>query len=571
MGAGNNTAHRWTVGVLAAITLWSCTPLFAFASDAPVFRVETSRPNINIFEFGEPVFLHVELSQGPSRMEYLADFKVEDEKGKITQEIHGVRLSLGSARLLQLRTDKLGFYRVYGTLNDVNMISSQGSRPEGYITFAVVPKVAQRRLLSPERSFFGLQGGYSAKIPVLPYLGVRWVLGGKGWKSIDSDRRQGQSMDATKLARTDTFVPSVAVEKTPSTANWKVFTLPTLYTPPAWARNVDQVAALSSSEEGGWSAYCRAAAQLNVHKYPNQTMRLYQITWEPDFPGNFSGNSAQLVKLYELCYPEIHAIDKRAVVLGPTSGIYGGDINAALNWNRSILQAGLWRYIDGFSVHPYFSTNVKHGYSPVKGRLAEFYIALRRMITEYSGNNMPIYSTEQGLASDGTPLSELRQAQGLVQANLIALGEGLRMNMLFYLADFKKEPGFGLFYNLDSDLPFAPSHVSPKPIAAAFAAQTFLLEGYRPVGNKFHHGSIDGYSYYRGHHEIHALWSSAGLKRVIFSTSASDYSIYDWMGNMVENNEVVGNRLTQVIGEDPKYIRMAQGAALSILSVESIP
>ena len=558
-------------GVLAAITIWLSTSLFVFASDAPVMQVETSRPNINIFEIGEPVFLHVELSQGVNQTEYLADFKVEDEKGRMTQEIQGVKLFLGSARSLQLRADKLGFYRVYGRLKGVNMISSLGSRPEGYITLAVVPKVSQRLLLSPERSFFGLQGGYAAKIPVLPYLGVRWVLGGKGWNSVDSDRGQGRSMEASKLTGPDALALPISEEQIPGAESWEVFTLPTLFTPPAWAIKGNKVAPLSSSEEFAWSAYCRAEAQYNLRKYPNQTKRLYQITWEPDFPGNFPGNSAQLVKLYQLCYPEIHATDEHAVVLGPTSGIYAGDINASLVWNRSILQAGLWRYIDAFSVHPYFSTNVQQGYSPVKGRLAEFYIELRQMIAKYSGKNMPIYGTEQGLASNGTPLSELRQAQGLIQANLIALGEGLRMNMLFYLSDYKKEPGFGLFYNLDNNLQFGPSHVSPKPIAAAFAAQTFLLEGYGPVGNKFHNGSIDGYSYYSDHDEIHALWSSAGLKRVTFSTSASDYHIYDWMGNMSENNEVVGNTLTEVIGEDPKYIRMARGAALRILSVEPAP
>ena len=96
-----------------------------------------------------------------------------------------------------------------------------------------------------------------------------------------------------------------------------------------------------------------------------------------------------------------------------------------------------------------------------------------------------MYGTEQGLATDEVIAKEIPVAQALLRQNLITLGEGFQFNFAFTLYDYRmagSRTGYGYYYNLIPSVPFGPSKMGPKAVAAAYAAQSMLLEGSRSVG-----------------------------------------------------------------------------------------
>lgn len=553
---------------LVSALLLSC--LVAAPAGATVqITGETSRPEMSTFTPVEEVNLsfRIEGLKPEQNANLSLALRIESEHGKLL-DAKTFPVTPNAAGIWQTKVDAphdhLGFYRVYVELANGTKLDALGSRPKGYLTYCVVPDPAERKLYPDTQTFFGLQGGFNPGVNVLPYLGVRWVLGGFEWRYLEQDHAgqlEEHLVRAKKESQPLTSIPGIPdwswprVNVNGRSSSWTVYTLPTLFMTPArtmkWSPVVPETVAavtgrLTPEGEQQWVRYVREAVSAYVALYPERTQRYYQVTWEPVYPWGFKGSDEDLVRIYKLAYSVIHEADPKSVVIGPT----GGSLPRDLEWNVNLFEKGFGQYIDGFSNHPY----VKQ--PPERHGLLDASRRIEKSIREHTGKTLPLFGTEQGINTPAEPDAELEQARGLVRSNLILLGEGWRMNMAFYLHDFNNDNRYGLYYNLVEGLPFGPKKIGPKPVAPAYAAMTYLLEGHHSLGPIKELGETEiGYVYQLGDEVVLALWNYGDKpKHAVIPVDAKELEIYDMMGN----GRKIASPQKQVdllLGKDPVYIR----------------
>ncbi len=534
---------------------------------------ETSRPEMSTFTLGETVKLLFR-GKSPALVQghtLSLTLRIEDERGKLlavkTMPVETDGAGTWHASV-DAPNDHLGFYRVYADLSNGMKLDALGSRPKGYMTYCIVPDPVGRKLYPDTQTFFGLQGGYNRTVNVLPYLGVRWVLGGFAWKDLEQDYPGQLAENITRTEKAGeqlTNIPGIPdwswphVEINGRSSTWTVYTLPTLFDiranrmkwlPVKPETLVTFTGRLTPDGEQQWIQYVARAVSAYAALYPERNQRYYQITWEPVYPWGFKGTVDDLVRIFELAYPVIHKADPKAIVIGPT----GGSLPRDIEWNMNLFRKGLGRYIDGFSNHPYVK------FPPEQKGLIDASRRIAQFIQQHTGKAVPMFGTEQGFDAVATPEAELEQARALVRSNLILLGEGWRMNISFYLHDYRGENGdngrYGLYYNLVEGLPFGPKKIGPKPAAPAYAAMTYLLEGHRSLGPvKGLDGTEMGYSYELNDEVVLALWDYGDKsRRAVVPVDAQDLEIYDMMGN-VQKISCLQKKVELFLGKDPVYIR----------------
>ncbi|HEY8966491.1 MAG TPA: sugar-binding protein, partial [Candidatus Methylacidiphilales bacterium] len=461
-----------------------------------------------------------------------------------------------------------GFYRVYAKLSGGTKLRALGSRAEGFLTYAVVPEAAKRKLYPEDETLFGMQGGFGPWAnEVLAYLGARWVLDGSlEWKKNEPTGPGQFTAAAAANAKKEERKPS------PDDAvDWKTYTLPTLYAAPAWAVVPETFAymtgALTPDGEKAWADYCRQAALAYAAKNPDRASHLYQITWEPIAPWGFKGTKAQLARIYEIAHRALHEADPKAVVGGFTMGIVPEDVEQT----SGVLKAGAGPNLDLVTTHPYFSIEAERdGMIPAVRSLKE---AVRRL----AGREIPLVGTEQGYSTQEDPAKDIVHARGLLRQNLIVLGEGFKFNFAYYVVDYRlgEQRGYGYYYNLVDGVPWAPAKAGPRPAAPALAAQSFLLDGHRAAGAIEWLGNDSwGYAFERPGDVVLALWNYGAQPRsVTIPVGAKQVRVYDWMGNERSEAAEKGN-LTLQLGPEPLYVRdvaptlwgSAAGKVLSLAS-----
>lgn len=474
---------------------------------------------------------------------------------------------------------RLGFYRVDGRLDDGTSIDPVGSRAPidgspSFLTYAVVFDPGGRSDdIDEDHAFFGLQGGINPQVgtDILAYLGVRWMLDSQ-WTWHDREPYAGQR---------NTFGPTPsASDSWPTNGGkpWRIFTIPNMtvngrpyagspdvYLPNTFAYNTG---ALDPQYDNDWQMFLANVATSWPQLYPNRKDKIYEITWEPIAPWGYGGTLDQLVNLYQLAFQSIKATDPGALVMGPTMGFD----------DLSVFDHGLGANIDVFSAHPYLEND--EGYDvghmdPENQGIPSRFATARRTIAAHAGKVLPMIGTEQGYRTRQDPTQEILQAKRLVRSNLLMLGDGWKMNTAFYGCDYPSNDDWngqfywdwGFFYNLDEGSygGYAPAKMSPKPVAAAYSAMTYLLEGRKSVTDvNWLSDTTRGYVYENvadASDEVMAVWDFGGApKTITFDAGAASVEVFDWMGN--EHDVATNNgSLTLTLTDEPTYVR---GLAASI-------
>jgi len=568
---------------IACIVFAAMTLLSAHQTRAEISLTgDTSNPTTSTFIPGEPITLtfHVTgLATNDTRLKLLLDFENEYDKTLQRKEIAITPDSSGNwTTTVPAITDRLGFYRVNVKLSNGVVMAPLGSRKGSYLTYCIVPDPSLRKDYPETRTRFGMQGGFSANLnSLLPLLGIRWVLGGYFWNTMEPDHAGqyeatlNQELATAQKAGKPYGVPEDTQGEVKPGVPWKVYPFPTLYGPPKWAVQDPKTKVLNAvikpEDYTAWTSYAGSAAKGFSLKYPNMDPRIYQITWEPDYPWGFNGDPQQLVQIFSLCYQAIHEADPKAMVMGPTYGGLGGDDDTQF---ESDLKNGLGKYLDAFSIHPYFAIN------PEQNDMVDIYRHQEDMIRQYVGHDIPRIGTEEGYATGEHEDKELLQALTLTRQNLITLGEGYWFNVAFYIADYPSEPGYGYYYNLNPKIAFGTDKVAPKPVAAVYAAQSFLLDGSKSLEPIQWLGkTVLGYVFERDGQITIALWDW-GVKgeKISLPVGASKVTVYDWMGNPSEVDAKDG-MVELTLGEAPIYVVGAspeiwgENPSLNPLSVSS--
>jgi hypothetical protein len=283
---------------------------------------------------------------------------------------------------------------------------------------------------------------------------------------------------------------------------------------------------LSLKGEEEFIKYCEGLAIIHIVHGAHRPYHYYQILWEPDdFWGALTGweprgaaGDRSRTRVYELAYKTIHGVYKqraegnltlpdnskpvadarwlqRAVILGPTSS-GAARAETALPWHENNFKAGMYKYIDGLSIHPYNDVVTNSYASAPEDQHANFIRDIMQMTRDYynlrdtDSENPKIYDkpffwgTEQGVREFTN--GPLRQAQVLTRQNLMMLGEGFDANYNFCFADYNTDQKYGFFYNctrMSTNLEnHGPHAIMPKHAAVTLAAQTLLLKGYVGMG-----------------------------------------------------------------------------------------
>src|SRR6266436_6458264 len=173
---------------------------------SPSLSGDTSRANNSTFVLGENVGLNFKATGLTAGIVTTLAIKVVDEFGS---EVATASQSLsadssGNATVVYSPpASKYGYYRVDASLPDGTTLARLGTRPAGFITYAVVPDPATRQNYGDSGSRFGMQGGFSSAMgPVMSYLGVRYLLAGPGWDTLEPNGA-GQFATAHSVAVAD--------------------------------------------------------------------------------------------------------------------------------------------------------------------------------------------------------------------------------------------------------------------------------------------------------------------------------------------------------------------------------
>ncbi len=546
-------------GVVAAALIST-----ALLSAGETLTGDTNRPELSVYIPGEKVELTFKAAGlDPQAKDLKLAVNIVDEREKAIKalELPVTPDAQGAWSVtVPAPADRLGFYRVRAKLSEgttIPAIGGKGDRPEGFISYAVVVDPAQRRLYPSADTVFGMQGGFNRKIQVLPYLGIRWVLGPGHWGHLEPDH-SGQVTEKWQQAKAkgEKF-PADPFEWCRYRADgqeklWETYffcnglgscCLPNKWQVPPYKPETYDIgrAVLSAAGEKQFENYCRELGRAMAESYPDRAEHLYEITWEPEL--FWKGTPADLVKYHEIAYAALHAADPKAVVVGPA--IHVAD---DFHYTLQLFKAGLGKYIDIFSLHYSYIGEGFERRNPA-GRIRE----LKRLIKEQAGRDIPLMNTEFGMNTefaDGE--AQLRSTQQEIRANLISLGEGFKHIIAFYIT----AAGGGYFYNLNPQMGCGTDKTGPRPLAPAYATLTWLLEGHKGVEAIEWLGETSmGYAYESPDDVTLALWDYGDQPNsVVIPLGVEQAKVYDLMGNLTVRPTENG-ALSLDLTNDPVYIQ----------------
>ncbi len=505
---------------------------------------ETNAPETSMFAQGAKVklFYHVSGLQ-PNQGNLTLELNVVDEKEKSLKKFSLPVKADSEGRwsaTVAPPCERLGFYRVYSKLSNGILLSKLASRKAGFLTYAVVFGEDRYKEYPMEETFFGNHGpsfGFHRMI------GLRWGYKGKNW-SVLEPKKPGEYARNPKADQIDLLG---------ELPKWKEYYQTNQNPIPKWMEDPryritknGKWVRFTPEGEKYYAEYLKTfAANYAKQIKQNQVRALIQITWEPHFPWNFSGTAEDLVQIHKNAYQAIHAGTKDAWVIGPTAA--GLD---TLDWHRELFEAGLLKYVDAISIHPYFA------FPPEQNGMVEKVRAFKALIRKYAGRDLDIHGNEAGFPTHELPEREILQMHGIVRSNLILLGEGFKSNMVFYSHDYWGEPGYGYTYNLNPKREFGTDKIAPKPLVPAIGAAAYFLNGHTSAGAIESLGDTAwGYAYQRkdGFTTL-ALWDYSGNPREVeIPVGRAEIELGDMMGNTRKVKTDDGT-LKLTLTEDPVYV-----------------
>ncbi|MHB1034382.1 MAG: discoidin domain-containing protein [Pirellulales bacterium] len=563
----------FSVSLLFTLAVAGWQHLSAAASGATLTARPATRANMGLFKPGEIVGITFDAT-GVKVGQTLAVTIKDAHDAVVAAQTIPVAAAPNWTETITGYNARLGFYRVFAALSDGTTLAAIGSRPAGFMTYAIVPDPALRPALLETETFFGIQGGVNAEVgtDILAFMGWRWAIDGAwNWKMV-APARGGKLVTPTEK--------SYPWATNGAGGAWPVFNLPNLtkdgrpyggspdvYKPGTFAYNTG---ALDPKYAGDWQDFCGEVARRWPAVYPGRASPIYEVTWEPIRPWGYAGSNEDLVRLYELAYAKIKATSPKALVAGPCMHVNNP---ANLELQFELFDRGLAKYLDVYTAHPYMEYDIVTGAQPwMEPEYAgqpSLLRAMKNKLRSYKGADMPMIGTEHGYKTRQEMSQEILQAQRLVRANLLILGEGWRANTAFFFADYydtdavdhKKYWDYGFFYNLDpaSFGGYSPTKVSPKPIAAAYAAMTFLVEGRKSVCDINWLGdTIRGYALQKSSKPddvLLALWDfGKSGSTVTIDTGVAAVDVFDMWGNKTTTPTRNG-QLTLTLTREPTYIQ----------------
>ncbi len=483
---------------------------------------------------------------------------------------------------LTLTDNGAGYFEVHLKLEaNGTTIPRQGSKPPGFMAFAVLPEIEPLSLAHPDDSRFGICGSSSVESgktsegdpfsPLYQLVGAKWLYDNDGepWTTLPAWlEKTGPNQYSPNLD------PASHVTKKTYAMKNNLSVIFDLHSVPPWLMNMpagktippDKIVPAHNCQDyppKDWEYYGNLLARFASEKtvrhaacFPNMRRSYYQIHWEPDW--YWKGSDEEFVRMYETAAGAIKKADQGAFLLGPNYGVL-----AAGNKNlERLFSKGLGKYLDGIVIHSYFlAPNGENGTAPEEGGLVGDARRLMAMVHEFLPPGAPVINTEgssriNGVDPAATPWVLRRQAAWFLRNHLICLGEGFTSTWFFLLGDNDVYSGYGMLYNLRiPQHPYNSPQLAPKPVFSATAAATRLLEGTKAICPLEYLGeNVLGYCFDRNGQNLVALWSTDDKEREIsLPVGTKRLAIYDPMGNKSDLQPTDGMARVKIDG-NPVYL-----------------
>lgn len=463
------------------------------------------------------------------------------------------------------------------------MLAALGSRPAGILTYSVLPDIEPLPLAHSDDSRFGAQGEASVR-PGEPYylfslVGMKWVYRARrlydlATKKADDYQPVLDPVKAKETIQKEGYTGMCVFVDAHSLPQW-LTKLPEGMNPEKWWPSATlNWQCYAPNDFGKYEEFIGkiAAEQLLLKKaaLPDQSRNYYEIHWEPDW--HWKGTDEEFIAMYEHARAAIKKNDPDGLLLGANYGVLA-EGNKQL---ERLFKKGLGKHLDGVVTHTYYLPMLRR--SPEQAGMVEGMQKLATMTKQYVSPAAPLINSEWGVSCPDyfgvTPLRDVNvltsEAAWFIRGHMISLGEGARTTFFFYLVDHDV---FGLFFNLEFPKnTFNSSKVAPKPVFAAAAAMTRLLEGTKNLGRIDYLGkNVLGYAFDRNGQNIAAIWSMDEKERTVaFPCGVEKVQIYDFMGNRSFINCKDGAVILK-IGACPIYIAGFSSKALPVQTANYVP
>lgn len=447
-----------------------------------------------------------------------------------------------------LPTERFGFYRLVADCAGAQL-PKVGTRRAGCLTYAVVADPEKRKAYSEEESFYGFCGSGNV-VDLNRWFGAWHQFGAAsplGPDRLEKLRKRGETPPPRRWGTIDVGIYKNHLECFMTDAGRAYAERHGVKSNRTWGFFDDEEGVRHFKE--GVANLVRAAREQVKGR------RLYEVTSEPDLT---APDLALIVKQTKAAYEVIAAADPEGEVIAPVLSSFSKVVQ-----HKKLFDLGLADWITAFGIHQYTAFPAED--NDILSRIR----TVRAMIREKRGRDLPMYATEGGYCVPGTVETEIAQMNGLVRLQLILIGEGFSMSLMYYPFDCSrptpatKDGAYGFMSNLDmGNRRYRPQHVSPRPVAPALCMASFFTNGHRATGcleGCFGETSL-GYSYAdRDDACVIALWDWGKGSVAEIPVGRDEIVVADIMGNgrTVKTDKGVlrlelGPRVQYVLDPDPQ-------------------
>jgi hypothetical protein len=463
----------------------------------------TTETPVNIFAAGVPARGVITLHGPPHSTRGTLAYRMEDFWGNaVSTRQKEVAVASGSIAAVPFEFSGLGYFEVVARFQP-----EAGPSVSARDSLAILPPGPSRGDQETAPSLFG---AWMGGIEQMPILGVHWTRFIVGW-DLHEPQRGRYDLEATRRE----------IRR---------------------ARNLGLEVILSLHQIARWASRA-PASEVNFHVYPprnwqdwaafvrrmvrefRKDVRVWEVCNEPIAPWGWKGSVADLVQLHRVACEAIKAEQPEATVLGPCYGPIGTEPEI-----RALCDAGLLRWVDGLSHHPY--TRPLDAPPPPEGCGYRLDLLSVDAIARAHGAKKDLWLTEFGWMAGPKVrgFTEHDRAGVLARAYLINAALGVRVAIWHSMSEGKLWDPTGETGLLRAAVPNEPQ--APKAAFVAYATLTRLL-----TGAKFRQeldslgGSRTAYIFDRRGEPVLAVWDWAGTGECEISVGARAVTVVDLMGN----------------------------------------
>lgn len=275
----------------------------------------------------------------------------------------------------------------------------------------------------------------------------------------------------------------------------------------------------------------------------------YELWNEPNHPSfnkDMAASGADYALLAKTVREALTASGSQNPLVGLSmTGVHAKD---CVDWCADAYKAGIGKYTDGMSFHPYWA-----GLSPEAYNMTEKMNIMHNLADTYGGSRK-LWTTEHGYPTIMDYISEETQAQRLIRSYLISISDlDFEKYFIYQLQDggnnpYDKEHQWGLIRCWrDIETPY-----QAKQSYAAVSAINYLLDGFKYES----HDSRADYERYcfknsETGERMYAVYNKDEQTKTYIPDKAKDgyeIKIYDMLGNELKNSASVE------INGNPKYV-----------------